>query len=228
MFDWMRRPERVAASWSRRMSTSRHFRAAPAGCKAAYADAALVLADGMPIVWASRMLRPAVALDAVTGSDLVPAVFEAGQPQGELRVFCSARLPEWPAAATNIVDRWPRVRVVDVYSPRLGFERDAARERRNLAGGSPGRPDLLVVGLGAQARIVGACSSPADRRPGRAVRRRDDRFLAGERSGRRRGCETTGLEWIHRLAGEPSASPVATWRDAWIFPRLVLRIGRPG
>ncbi|HMP05022.1 MAG TPA: WecB/TagA/CpsF family glycosyltransferase [Lacipirellulaceae bacterium] len=44
--------------------------------RAAYADAALVLADGAPVVAASRLLRRPVP-ERVAGSDLAPAVFES-------------------------------------------------------------------------------------------------------------------------------------------------------
>ncbi len=66
-----------------------------AGLRAAYADAGLVLADGMPVVWASRLLgRPLP--ERVTGSDLAPSLFAAAQVRQGLRVFLLAQRPEWP------------------------------------------------------------------------------------------------------------------------------------
>ena len=52
------------------------------GLKAAYADASLVLADGAPLVWVSRLLRQRLP-ERVAGSELVPALF-AGVPIGEM------------------------------------------------------------------------------------------------------------------------------------------------
>src|SRR5687768_7639096 len=47
-----------------------------AGLRAAYEDAALILADGWPVVAASRLLRRPLP-ERVPGSDLVPALFDA-------------------------------------------------------------------------------------------------------------------------------------------------------
>ncbi|MFO0884570.1 MAG: WecB/TagA/CpsF family glycosyltransferase [Pirellulales bacterium] len=43
--------------------------------QAAYADAALILADGAPVVWASKLLGKPLP-GRVPGSDLVPALFD--------------------------------------------------------------------------------------------------------------------------------------------------------
>src|SRR4029079_1976217 len=52
-------------------------------------------------------------------------------------------------AAREIHARWPNVRVVGTYSPPLGVGRDDAEKPRTLALVATGRPDILVVGLGA-------------------------------------------------------------------------------
>src|SRR5438034_7662908 len=52
-----------------------------AGLRRAYAEAALVLADGMPVVVAARLLGRGLP-ERVAGSDLVPALFSAGQERG--------------------------------------------------------------------------------------------------------------------------------------------------
>src|SRR4051794_10460283 len=49
-----------------------------AGLRAAYADAGLVLADGFPVLVASKLLRRGIP-ERVPGSDLVPALFETVQ-----------------------------------------------------------------------------------------------------------------------------------------------------
>ena len=45
----------------------------------AYAGASMVLADGKPIVWASRLLGRRLT-EVVPGSDLAPALFDAAGP----------------------------------------------------------------------------------------------------------------------------------------------------
>jgi N-acetylglucosaminyldiphosphoundecaprenol N-acetyl-beta-D-mannosaminyltransferase len=56
------------------------------GLRQAYSHASLILADGMPVVAAARLLgRPLPG--RVAGSDLTPAVFAAAARHGGLRVF---------------------------------------------------------------------------------------------------------------------------------------------
>jgi N-acetylglucosaminyldiphosphoundecaprenol N-acetyl-beta-D-mannosaminyltransferase len=195
------------------------------GLRAAYADAGLVLADGMPVVWASRLLgRPLP--ERVTGSDLVPSLFTAAQQQWRgLRVFLLGAAPGvGQRAAVKIAERWPNVRVLDTYSPRLGFERDPAENTEILSRIARAKPDVLVVGLGAPKQELWVhthrdqIAAPVALCVGATLD-----FLAGQRDRAPVWMRKTGLEWIHRLAGEPRRLAKRYARDAWIFPRLVLR-----
>jgi len=58
----------------------------------AYADAALVLADGLPLVIASKVFRKSLP-ERVAGSDLVPRLLTSGEP---LRVFLLGAARAWP------------------------------------------------------------------------------------------------------------------------------------
>ena len=117
-----------------------------ADLRAAYADASLVLADGAPLVVASRLLRKPLP-ERVAGSDLVPQLFAAGKP---LRVFLLGAAPGVAdVAAERIRQQWPAIQVVGTYSPPLGFENDAAENDRILAAVAAAAPDLLIVGFGA-------------------------------------------------------------------------------
>src|SRR3954465_9171489 len=88
-----------------------------AGLKAAYRDAGMVLADGAPVLWSSRLLQPIEEAlpERVAGSDLVPAVFQATETDcaGDgLRVYLLGAAPGVAdRAATNIHSRWPTVEV---------------------------------------------------------------------------------------------------------------------
>ncbi len=127
-------------------------------------------------------------------------------------------------AAINIARRWPAVRVVDTYSPRLGFERDPAENEAILARIAESRSDVLVVGLGApkQELWVHAHLRQIQAPVAMCVGATID-FLAGERRRAPLWMRQTGLEWIFRLLGEPRRLAGRYARDAWIFPRLVLR-----
>ncbi len=193
-----------------------------ADLRAAYADAALVLADGAQIVLASRMLRRPLP-ERVAGSDLVPRVFQAANKR--LHVYLLGAAPGVAeAAAARIESESRSVKVVGTYSPPMGFENDDVENARILAAIAAAKPDLLVVGFGAPkqelwvhrhrhklpAKVVICAGATID-------------FLAGNRRRSPIWMQRAGLEWLHRLCSEPRRLASRYARDAWVFPQLVWR-----
>lgn len=188
----------------------------------AYRDAALVLADGMPIVAASRLLGHSLP-ERVAGSDLVPAVLAAANATRPLRVFLLGAAPGVAVrAANNIEARWPGLDVVGVDSPPLGFERDADECRRIVQAINRSQADLLIIGFGApkQELWVDAHRDQLHVNAALCVGATID-FLAGEKQRAPLWMRKAGLEWLHRVASEPRRLLKRYLRDAWIFPRLV-------
>jgi N-acetylglucosaminyldiphosphoundecaprenol N-acetyl-beta-D-mannosaminyltransferase len=193
-----------------------------ADLRAAYANASLVLADGAPIVLASRLLRRALP-ERVAGSDLVPRIFASAKTP--LKVFLlGAAEGVAQSAAARIEREWPNVQVVGTYSPPIGFENCPAESSRILAAVAATSPDLLVIGLGApkqelwvhrhqhelQAKVALCVGATID-------------FLAGHRRRSPLWMQRAGLEWLHRVMSEPRRLAARYARDAWIFPQLVWR-----
>ena len=172
-----------------------------------YRDASLVLADGLPIVLASRLLRKRLP-ERVAGSDLVPALLaQAGSLStgNRLKVFLLGAAPGvGDRAAGRIREKYPDVEVVGVLSPPLGFEKDDDENRRIYEAVAAAQPDVLVLGLGApkqelwvhehaphlQAKVALCVGATID-------------FLAGHRQRAPRWMQSTGLEWLHRVLTEP-------------------------
>jgi N-acetylglucosaminyldiphosphoundecaprenol N-acetyl-beta-D-mannosaminyltransferase len=195
------------------------------GLKAAYRDAGMVLVDGAPVLWASRLLHPAEERlpERVTGSDLVPALFEAAGEEQPLSVFLLGAAPGvGERAATSIRRRWPAVEVVGTYSPPLGFERDEQENKRILDLIGVAQPDVLVVGLGApkQELWVHRYRDRLTAKVALCVGATID-FLAGERSRAPLWMQSAGLEWLYRVASEPRRLAARYAKDAVIFPRLI-------
>ncbi len=194
------------------------------GLRRAYANAAMILADGWPVVLASRLLGRAVP-ERVPGSDLVPNLFRAATTESMLRVFLLGAAPGvGERAAANIHDRWPAVQVVGTYSPPLGFEKDNVEDQRILELIAAAQPDVLVVGLGApkQELWVHAHHAQIRAKVALCVGATID-FLAGEKKRAPRWLQRLGLEWCHRMLSEPRRLVKRYARDAWIFPQLVWR-----
>jgi N-acetylglucosaminyldiphosphoundecaprenol N-acetyl-beta-D-mannosaminyltransferase len=195
-----------------------------AALRAAYADAGLVLADGMPVVLAARWLGKNLP-ERVAGSDLVPELFTAAGNSAPLKVFLLGAMPGVAArAATKASFRWPHVDVVGTYSPPLGFDRDAAENESILEQIDAAGPDVLIVGLGApkQELWVHAHRERINASVALCVGATID-FLAGEKARAPRWLQRSGLEWLHRCATEPRRLFARYVRDACIFPQLLYR-----
>lgn len=194
------------------------------GLRQAYLDADMVLADGFPVIWASRILGRRLP-ERVAGSDLVPAVFEAANAERPLRTFLLGAAPGVAdRAAARIQATWPGVDVVDTYSPPFGFERDDVEQERILARVRVAEPDLLVIGLGApkQELWVHAHRDKIEAPVALCVGATID-FLAGERTRAPRWLQRLHLEWFYRMMSEPRRLFWRYARDAWVFPQLVWR-----
>ncbi len=190
-----------------------------------YADASLVLADGAPVVLASRLLGRGLP-ERVAGSDLAPALFKlAARGASPLRVFLLGAAPGVAdRAAANIAQRWSNIEIVGTLSPPLGFERDEAENERILAAVAALKPDLVVLGLGApkQELWIHAHADRLEAKVALCIGATID-FLAGEKRRAPRWMRRVGLEWFHRLSSEPGRLAKRYLRDAWVFPQLVWR-----
>jgi N-acetylglucosaminyldiphosphoundecaprenol N-acetyl-beta-D-mannosaminyltransferase len=163
----------------------------------------LVVADGMPIVWASRLQGDPLP-ERVSGASLVWALSRAAAARGRT-VFLLGAQPEVAAVAAEVLaQRVPGLVVVGTCSPEPGFE----RSEEQFAGITEllvrTAPDLVFCAFGfpkqerCMERLVDhlptawflGCGGSLD-------------FIAG-RTRRAPGLvQRAGLEWLHRLAQEP-------------------------
>jgi N-acetylglucosaminyldiphosphoundecaprenol N-acetyl-beta-D-mannosaminyltransferase len=195
-----------------------------AGLRSAYKDASLVIADGWPVVIASRLLGRPLA-ERVTGSDLVPSVFAAASSSDPLRVYLLGAGPGVAERAARVVEsNYPGVRVVGAYGPPFGFERDTVENDRILDGIRAASPELLLVGLGApkQELWVHTHRARIDAAVALCIGATID-FLAGEKARAPRLMQRLGLEWFHRAMTEPRRLVPRYARNAIEFPKLVYR-----
>lgn len=193
--------------------------------RAAYAEASLTIADGQPLIWASRLLRKPLP-ERVAGSDLVPRLFDDADQRGrELTVFLLGAAPGVGArAAEAIAKRWKHVRVVGVESPPIGFDKNDAENDRLLRTIEQASPDLLLVGLGApkQELWIHRHRERIHAKAALGIGAVID-FLAGERQRAPMWMQRCGMEWLHRISQEPKRLGKRYAYDAWRFPALLLR-----
>jgi len=183
----------------------------------------MVVADGWPLVTASKILRDPLP-ERVTGSDLVPLSLEHSKSRGGIKVFLlGAASGIADLAADRIQQRWPHVQVVGTYSPPFGFEHNPEENQQILDRIELARPDLLVVGFGApkqeiwlsrhrdqlRARVAIAAGATID-------------FLAGKQVRAPRWVQAARLEWFFRAATDPKRLAARYLHDAFVFPKILL------
>lgn len=168
----------------------------------AYAGCALSLADGMPILWASRLLgRPLPA--KVSGSDLVAPLMTRAADRGWSVYLLGGAPGVGTRAAAVLEKRLPGLRIVGVDAPRLpsvdGVEAVAAAERVRAAA-----PDLLLVALGCpkQELWIHRYATHLGATVALGIGASLD-FVAGTARRAPRWISRLGLEWLYRLLREP-------------------------
>lgn len=173
------------------------------GARALVDRATAVVADGMPLVWASRIMGDPLP-ERVTGSALIFSLSEAAAA-AERGVYILGGAPGVPErAAERLRARYPSLRVVGTDSPAFGFDEDpeavaATVERVRAAG-----PDLVFVGMGfpRQERLIEALVTALPDAfyigCGAAIP-----MAAGVVSRAPVVLQRAGLEWAYRLVREP-------------------------
>jgi N-acetylglucosaminyldiphosphoundecaprenol N-acetyl-beta-D-mannosaminyltransferase len=161
------------------------------------------VADGQPVVWASRLVgRPVPG--RVPGSDLVLSLPEAAARAG-LSVFLLGGNPGVAAAAAARLEaRCPGLEGVGSYCPPYGFEKDAGELAKIKMALKAAGPALVLVGLGfpKQERLIRLLRPelPEAWFVGVGI---SLSFIAGDQPRAPAVLQRLGLEWLHRLAHEP-------------------------
>jgi len=190
-------------------------------------QAAFLVADGMPMVWYSRLLgRPLP--ERVAGSDLIYLLARRAAEQGH-RVFFLGGKPGVAAAAANILAwRYPGLQIAGVEAPEL--ESLSTEEHQQLVERiRDARADLLLAALGqpkgelwlaANHRALGV---PVSVQVGATFD-----FVAGRAARAPRWMQAIGLEWLHRMCCDPKRLGPRYARNARFLAKAVLRdlIGR--
>lgn len=163
----------------------------------------LVLADGMPLVWASRMLGAGIK-ERVTGSDLVPHLARLSAQRG-YRLFLLGADEDSSAGTVEWMEKnHPGVCIAGRYCPEYEALENMDHEEI-LRRVEEAKPDILLVAFGnpkqekwlamhRQRLTVPVCIG---------VGATFD-FLSGKVSRAPKWMQRVGLEWLYRTVQEPS------------------------
>jgi N-acetylglucosaminyldiphosphoundecaprenol N-acetyl-beta-D-mannosaminyltransferase len=164
--------------------------------------AAFALADGMPIVWASRLQGRRLP-ERVAGSDLMPVLCERAARERYRLFFLGGPPGAGQAAAEKLTARYPGLQVVGVESPP--YRPLTADEDRQLLGRiREARPHLLLVAFGQpKGEHWVAANSPLLEGTVCVQVGASLDFAAGRIRRAPRWVQKSGLEWVYRLSREP-------------------------
>jgi N-acetylglucosaminyldiphosphoundecaprenol N-acetyl-beta-D-mannosaminyltransferase len=195
-----------------------------ADLRGAYAKASLVIVDGAPLVWSSRLFGTPLP-ERVAGSDIVPALFARATAARPLSAYLLGGAPGVGERAAKAVTRdYPHVSIAGIDSPPLGFELDEVVNRAVIERINRARPDLLLVGLGCpkQELWTERHQPELDAAAALCIGGTID-FLAGAQPRAPRWMQRSGIEWVHRMASDPRRLAPRYASNALDFPKLLYR-----
>ena len=168
-----------------------------------YKNASLVLADGMPIIWASRFLGTPLK-ERISGADLFPKLCAAAAKKGHKLFFLGGREGAAAGAAQILKEKYPEIKITGYYCPPFGFENDHDENAKIIKTIKDAKPDILFVGLGAPKqetwiyKYKDECGVPVSIGVGVTFE-----FIAGMVKRAPLWMQKSGLEWLWRLMMEP-------------------------
>lgn len=171
--------------------------------RAVAATAELVVADGMPVVWASRLAGTPVP-ERIAGSALVRSLAAGAAAAGHSIYLLGGPPSAADMAADNLQRAHPDLVIAGTACPAWGFEDDPEQWEQVVSELREAQPDIVYLGLGAlkQERIALLLRRELPHAwflgCGASIT-----FLAGLVPQAPRWMQRTGLEWVHRLVVEP-------------------------
>jgi N-acetylglucosaminyldiphosphoundecaprenol N-acetyl-beta-D-mannosaminyltransferase len=162
----------------------------------------LIVSDGMPIVWASRLMGSRLK-ERVSGVDLVPRLAELSARRGYGIYLLGASEKSSRGAAEVLQQRFPGLRIVGRDAPPIARLADMDHEAI-LGRIERARPDILLVAMGhpKQEQWLAMHRHRLEVPLCMGVGASLD-FLAGSVSRAPVWMQTSGLEWLYRAAQEP-------------------------
>jgi N-acetylglucosaminyldiphosphoundecaprenol N-acetyl-beta-D-mannosaminyltransferase len=167
------------------------------------AGCSLVLPDGMPLVWISRLFGSPLK-ERVSGADLVPQLAKLSARKGYRIFLLGGREGVAARAAQKMEEMYPGVNIVGHYAPPLAdlqrMDHGDTLERIRAA-----KPDILMVAFGnpKQEKWIRMHSKRSGVPVSIGIGGSLD-MLVGDVQRAPRWMQRSGLEWLGRCVQEPA------------------------
>lgn len=166
-------------------------------------DANIVIVDGKPLVWISRLYKRPI-VEKISGSDLVPLLCERAAKKGYSIFILGGKEGVPEKAEQNLKKMYPGICIAGAYSPPFGFEKN--QEELDYVNKliSEKNPDILLACLGCpkQEKFIYENMNKYNAKVSVCAGATVD-FLAGSVKRAPRWMSNHGLEWLYRFVQEP-------------------------
>ncbi|MEE9391678.1 MAG: WecB/TagA/CpsF family glycosyltransferase [Planctomycetota bacterium] len=164
---------------------------------------AYLVADGMPLVWASRILGSTLP-ERVCGSNLIFSLSAALAKRQRSIFLMGGDAGTAEETASILRDRYPGLQIAGFHPLPAGFDQDSSLKINLRATLAAVRPDVVYVALGfpKQERVIAEFrrALPEAWWLGVGI---SFSFVSGEVPRAPMWMQKIGVEWLHRLAKEP-------------------------
>jgi N-acetylglucosaminyldiphosphoundecaprenol N-acetyl-beta-D-mannosaminyltransferase len=170
--------------------------------RALFLDADLIHADGMPLVFASRLRGSAPLPERVATTDLFHDVARMAEAAGATFYLLGGTRDVIKAAVANVRAMHPRLAIAGC---RHGYSRRDGDEAQVIADINAARPDILWIGMGAPLELAFALRNRQHLIDVGLIKTSGGLFdfISGRNGRAPAWMQSVGLEWLHRLALEP-------------------------
>lgn len=169
-----------------------------------YNDADLTLCDGVPLIWASKIVGSEKLRARVTGLDLLPAYIEEGYRKNYSQFFLGAKEGVADVLRKQCEEKYPGIQIKGVYSPPYAEKFSEEENEKMIRIINEVKPDILWVSLTApkQDFWIAEHLHKLDVHIAIGVGGAFE-VAAGLITRAPVWMQKTGLEWLYRLAKEP-------------------------
>jgi N-acetylglucosaminyldiphosphoundecaprenol N-acetyl-beta-D-mannosaminyltransferase len=192
---------------------------------ALYSSADFTFADGMPLVWASRLMGDRLP-ERVTGADLFVALCQRSEERNWRVAVVGGKPGQEAKLAARFALVYPNLKV-SIYSPPMGFDYRNAAAQATIDWVNSVHADIVFVCLGFPRQCLWSLNGRNQFDAGLVLCvGAAMEFALGLKKRAPIWMQRAGLEWLSRL----NADPVTLWRrylvrDTKFFP-LVWRMWR--
>lgn len=179
-----------------------------------YKNADLILADGKPLIWISKILGNPIK-EKISGSDLFPKICNMASKKGYSIFILGAAEGVAQKAAENLKKKISGLKIAGIYSPPIGFEQNLMELHKIAEFIISTKPDILAVSLGSPKgekflyKHLKEYKVPLGISIGATID-----FEAENVKRAPNWISNIGFEWLFRITQDPQRLAKRYWNDA--------------